>query len=301
MNLTRRDFLKMCGASAAVLGMGARFAPAPLALGPKAVPIAPHGGNAMLMDTSKCIGCKSCQLACKQKNGLPTDDKPKGLCSTTLCYVDMKNVSDDPIKPVIKPVKRQCMNCNNPGCVSACTVGALQKLPSGPVVYDANRCIGCRYCMYACPFGVPTFEWEKQLSLIKKCNQCADLQAQGQIPACAKACPVGAIQYGTRDELLTIAKQRIEDPKGNYVKHIYGEKEVGGTSMLYLATIPFQSLGFPELPEEAPAEVSQEIMHLTPVVAATVATVLTATYLFTSRRGKAQSHQETNHIENGGQ
>lgn len=300
MNLTRRDFLKVCGASAAMLGLGARFAPAPLARGPKAVPIGPHGGNAMLMDTSKCIGCKTCQLACKQKNGLPTDDKPKGLCSTALCYVDMKNVSDDPKKPVIKPVKRQCMNCNNPGCVSACTVGALQKLPNGPVVYDANRCIGCRYCMYACPFGIPTFEWEKQLSLIKKCDQCADLQAKGQPPACAKACPVGAIQYGTRDELLTIAKQRIQDTKVNYVKHIYGEKEVGGTSMLYLATVPFLSLGFPELDEESPADASQEIMHMTPQVATTVATLLTATYLFTNHRRQVLARAEAKNVKTGG-
>ena len=300
MNLTRRDFLKVCGSSAAMLGLGAQFAPAPLVLRPRTAPTAPNGGNAMLMDTTKCIGCKACQLACKKKNGLPLDDKPTGLCATTLCYVDMKNVSDDPGKPVIKPVKRQCMNCNDPGCVSACTVGAMQKLPNGPVVYDADRCIGCRYCMYACPFGVPTFEWDKQFSLIKKCNQCADLQAKGEMPACAKACPVGAIQYGTRNELLTIAKQRIADPKGNYVKEIYGEKEVGGTSMLYLAAVPFESLGFPKLPEEAPAEVSQEIMHMTPVVAAAVASVLTATYFITKGREQAHARAVAQNPKDGG-
>ena len=283
MNLTRRDFLKMFGLSAAALGLGAKFPAAPLALAPSRAPIVPHSGNAMLMDTTKCVGCKSCQLACKKKNGLPTDDQPVSLCATALCYVDMKNVSPDPRKPVIQPIKRQCMNCNDPACVSACTVGALQKLPTGPVVYDSSRCIGCRYCMYACPFGIPTFEWDKQFSLMKKCNQCADLQAAGQLPACAKACPTGAIQYGRRDELLTIARQRINDPQGKYVKHIYGETEVGGTSMLYLAAVPFQALGLPALPDVSPAEASQMIMHSTPLVAATVATVLTGLYVITRR------------------
>ena len=126
------------------------------------------------------------------------------------------------------------------------------------------------------------------------------MQAKGQPPACAKACPVGAIQYGTRDELLTIAKQRIQDTKVNYVKHIYGEKEVGGTSMLYLATVPFLSLGFPELDEESPADASQEIMHMTPQVATTVATLLTATYLFTSHRRQVQARVEAKNAKTGG-
>jgi formate dehydrogenase iron-sulfur subunit len=154
--------------------------------------------------------------------------------------------------------------------------------------------------MYACPFGVPTFEWSKQLSLIKKCNQCADLQAAGQLPACAAACPAGAIKYGTRNELLAIAKQRIDDPKANYVKHIYGENEVGGTSMLYLAALPFESLGFPTLPEEAFAETSQEIMHLTPIIAGTVETILTATYFVTKGREMAHAEAVTHKHPSGG-
>ncbi len=300
MKLTRREFLKIGGASAALLGLGAQFAPVPVVGRLSRAPVSLSPGYGMLIDTTKCVGCKSCQLACKKAKGLPTDDNPTALSPTTLCFVDFENVSTDADKPVIKPVKRQCMHCNYPGCVSACTVGALQKTANGPVVYDSGKCIGCRYCMYACPFGIPTFEWDKQLSLIKKCDGCAELTANGQLPACAKACPTGAIQYGKRDELLTIARQRIDDPKVTYVKQIYGEKEIGGTSMLYLSAVPFDAMGFPSLPEEPPSEVSQTIMHSTPLVAAVVASVLTGTYLLTQRHEDGHTQAESHPVRSGG-
>ena len=300
MNLTRRDFLKVCGACTAVLGLGARFAPPPLILGKKAVPTAPAQSGGMLIDLARCIGCKRCVVACKKKNNLPLDDDPVSLSAKAFTFVEFRNISSDPAKPTIEPIKRQCMNCVDPACVSACTVGALQKQPNGPVTYDTNKCIGCRYCMYACPFGIPTFEWKNQLAVIKKCDNCADLVAAGRSPACVQACPVAALQYGKRAELLTIAKQRLEDPKIKYVKEIYGETRVGGTSMMYLSAVPFDQLGFADVPGESPAELSQEIMHLTPVVAGTVATLLTATYLFTSRREKAHTKNESRNPQSGG-
>ena len=165
-------------------------------------------GNGILIDISKCIGCKQCQIACMKSKNLPVDTEVTRLSPYAPSVVEMRNLSADKNKPQIQPVKRQCMNCLNPGCVSACTVGALTKRPDGPVVYDSNRCIGCRYCMYACPFGVPTFEWTKQFSLIRKCDGCADRIDQGKIPACAEACPAGALTYGNRNDLLTIAKDR---------------------------------------------------------------------------------------------
>ena len=301
MNLSRRDFLKACGASAAVLGLGAKLAPPSLALRPRAVPTAPAQSGGMLIDLARCIGCKRCVVACKTKNHLPLDDDPVTLSSKAFTFVEFRNISADLAKPTIKPIKRQCMNCVDPACVSACTVGAIQKQPNGPVTYDTSRCIGCRYCMYACPFGIPTFEWNNQLAVMKKCDNCADLVAQGKDPACVQACPVQALQYGKRTELLTIAKQRIEDPKIKYVKEVYGENRVGGTSMLYLSAIPFDQLGFADVPNESPADLSQEIMHMTPQVAGTVATVLTGIYLFTRRREKALARAAAHNPPSGGE
>ena len=154
--------------------------------------------------------------------------------------------------------------------------------------------------MVACPFGIPNFEWDTPVPWIRKCTFCFDRQSGGLKPACVTTCPTGALLFGNRDELLTEAKARITSAPDRYVNHIYGEKEVGGTSMLYLATVPFLSLGFPELPEEAPADVSQEIMHMTPQVATTVATLLTATYLFTSRRQKLHARVVAKNVETGG-
>lgn len=295
MKLTRRDFLKMCGAGTAAIGIGARF-PSSLSTNPFAVPTGPMNSTGVLIDTTKCIGCRICQTECKKVHNLPLDDNPTGLCATALTYVYMKNVSLDPNQPLIKPIKRQCLHCSHPGCVSACTVGALQKRPNGPVVYDPAKCIGCRYCMYACPFGIPTFEWDKQFSLVSKCDQCIKRQDTGLGPACAAICPVKAITFGSRTELLRIAHDRISGDKVKYVDHVYGENEVGGTSVLYLASVPFDRLGLPILPEMAPAETSEEIMHLTPVIAGTVATTLTALYFITHGLRRPKPAEATNTI-----
>ena len=291
MKLTRRDFLKVFGASAAALGVGARIAPPGLAPLSRSAPVVSADQMGLLIDTTKCIGCKSCVIACQKAHDLPVNPNVTSLSDHALSYVDVRNISPDPNKPVIKTVKRQCMHCQEPGCVSACTVGALSKLPTGPVVYDANRCIGCRYCMYACPYGVPTFEWEKQFSLMKKCDGCINLVKDGQPTACSKACPVAAIQYGKRSELLTIAHQRIDAPNANYIKHVYGETEAGGATRIYLSGVPFAQLGFPQLPEVSPAEASEKIMHATTLIAGAMATVLTTLYFITKRFADRRDEQ----------
>ena len=300
MALTRRGFLKACGASVAALGVGAKFAPPALEPGTRSVPKSPQKTNGVLIDTTKCVGCKQCQIACQKSKNLPADPKQVTLCAVSPSVVELRNISADPAKPEIKPIKRQCMNCVEPSCVSACTVGALQKTPEGPVIYDSNRCIGCRYCMYACPFGVPTFEWEKQFSLISKCDQCAERTQAGKLPACVEACPAKALTYGDRKELLTIANQRIYDGKGKYVEHIYGENEIGGTTMLYLASVSFEKLGFPTLPNEAPAEINATIMHSTPTVALGMAMALSGMYWLIRRRDELEAQPAYNHNEEGG-
>lgn len=299
MKVTRRDFMKLCGVSAVMLGMGAKIAPPSLAAGTDAAPIAPREPVGMLIDTTRCIGCRLCQLACQKRAGLPQDTKPIQLSTKALTVIQMVNPSDTNSKKLL-PIKRQCFNCNNPSCVAACTVGALQKLPNGPVVYDKSRCIGCRYCMYACPFGVPTFEWDKQFSLISKCDGCADRLAQGQVQACVEACPVKALTNGTRNDLLTIANQRIYDGKDAYVKHLYGENEIGGTTMLYLASVPFEQLGFPNIPHEAPAETNALIMHSTPTVATMMMLVLSGIYGLVKRLKESPLPNEVNQTITGG-
>lgn len=249
----------------------------------------------MLVDLPKCIGCRGCQVACKQWNDMPAEvtrntgsyQNPPHLSSKTMTLIEFREV-ETPDKLSFVFVKRQCMHCEHPGCATACTVGALQKRPDGPVVYDATKCIGCRYCMYACPFGVPTFEWDKTFSLIRKCELCVDRLDAGQKPACAKTCPAGAIQFGQREELLTIARDRVYAKNSPYIKHIYGEEEVGGTTWMYLSVVPFEQLGFPKLPKETPVYLNDKILHATPTIGIGMALVLSGVYWMIKRRIRIQ-------------
>jgi formate dehydrogenase iron-sulfur subunit len=189
------------------------------------------------------------------------------------------------------------MHCKHPACAAACTVGALRKTPEGPVVYDADKCIGCRYCQYACPFGVPTYEWNNPLGLIVKCQMCVDRLNAGETPACTKACPNGALQFGKREELLGQARARIASNPGRYVDHIYGEKEAGGTAMLYLSPAPFAELGFPTLHGEAPTEAAEGVMVKTPLVAVTVASLVTGAHFLFQRRAEVAAYHLHAHEE----
>lgn len=299
MKLTRRDFLKICGTSAVLLGIGAKTAPPALATGALNVPAPATHSNGVLIDTTKCVGCQQCQIACQKNRNLPVDTKQRALSAVSPSVVKLVNVSENPAKPELKPLKTQCMNCVNPACVAACTVGALQKRADGPVVYDSNRCIGCRYCMYACPFGVPTFEWNQQFSLIVKCDQCAARQDKGLVPACVEACPAKALTFGKRTDLLTIANQRIYDDQSKYVRHIYGEHEVGGTTMLYISDVPFEKLGLPTLGDRAPAEINAEIMHATPTIAGAMIMALSGMYWFIKRRDQLEVQPAYANHENG--
>jgi formate dehydrogenase iron-sulfur subunit len=194
----------------------------------------------LLIDITKCIGCQACASACKEANGLPGE--PEEELSAT-AYTVVKQKGD-------VYYRRLCMHCNDPSCRSVCPVKAFEKTPEGAVIYHANRCIGCRYCMQACPFSVPTYEWKKRAPKVRKCIMCYERLKEGKITACAEACPTGATIFGEREELLAEAKRRIQENPGTYVDHIYGEKEAGGTSVLFLSSVPFKELGFPaNLPE----------------------------------------------------
>ncbi len=284
MKLSRRDFLKVCGASAAMLGVGAKFVPPAAFTTGASVPISPRAGTAVLIDMTRCVGCKSCQRACKQANNLPANDNPTCLSATTLSIVEMRNISTVPTKPIIKPVKWGCMHCENPACVSVCPVGALYKGEDGHVAYDENICIGCRYCMTACPFGIPKYNWNSANPKINKCQQGCMTDGKRDRPACVQACPSQALQFGNRNELLTIAKDRIAKDPGKYVNHVYGENEIGGTSRLYLSGVPFDQLGFrTDLPTEALPELTWNVQSKLPFVLTGVAALLSGIAWWTHR------------------
>jgi formate dehydrogenase iron-sulfur subunit len=187
----------------------------------------------LLFDTTRCIGCGACTAACKEQNKLPLPIEPETTAYTWTVVKEHKGVN----------FRRLCMHCLEPTCVSVCPVGALAKTAKGPVVYDATKCIGCRYCIMACPFGVPKYQWDRAVPVVGKCILCPDRVEAGLPTACAAVCPTGATLFGERDALLREARARIQGRSGNYVNHIYGLEEVGGTSVLMLSSVAFHDLG----------------------------------------------------------
>lgn len=258
-----------------------------------------------LYDATKCVGCRACQSACKQWNNMPADsigydniyDNPFHLSAKTLTLIKYKEIENGPSKGIAF-CKYQCMHCEHPACAEACFVGAFSKKENGPVVYDDKRCIGCRYCMVACPFGIPTFEWDDPLPWIRKCTFCADRQEQGLQPACIEACPAGALKFGDRKELITEARRRIEAEPSRYINHIYGETEAGGTSWLYLSAVPFEELGFPSLDSTPVMANLQRAVGAVPPVLVAMAAAMTGIYMFMKRKNKVkQTEIEANRKE----
>src|SRR5579859_2154097 len=195
--------------------------------------------KALLYDATLCIGCKQCEGGCAQQNKLPYDDKVAAEAVQSEHKYTVVLTKED------KFMRRLCMHCEHPACASVCPVGALHKTAEGPVVYDVWKCIGCRYCMTACAFAQPKYEWRSLNPRIRKCIMCPDRVAAGKPTACAEICPTGATKFGERDELIAEAQQRIHDNPGKYVDHIYGLDEVGGASVFLLSSVPFETFGYP--------------------------------------------------------
>jgi formate dehydrogenase iron-sulfur subunit len=228
--------------------------------------------RAILVDITKCIGCRSCEQACKQIHGLPEATEAK-LSATALTVIEEHNG---------KFVRKMCMHCQEPACVSACLVGALKKTSAGPVTYNADKCMGCRYCIVACPFSVPRYEWTKLVPYVKKCDMCAVRQASGQQPACVEACPTGASTVGWRDDILEEAQRRIL--AGGYVKKIYGSEEVGGTSVFFISDVPFEDLGFVAAPKQPMPMLTANALGDVPTVVLVGGGLLSGLYWITQRR-----------------
>jgi formate dehydrogenase iron-sulfur subunit len=242
MDLNRRTFLKAAAAGVAGAAGCAEAAGAAVA-----------GGRGVLVDTTRCLGCRGCEAACSQANGLPPPERPDDDAvfaaqrATGPATFTVVNRAPRPgLDGEARYAKKQCLHCLDPACASACPVRALEKDPRGPVVYHADRCIGCRYCMVSCPFGIPKYQYDRAVPYVRKCTFCAERQAAGQLPACVEACPAEALVFGDRAELLEAARTRIYQQPDRYVHRIYGEHEAGGTSWLYLTDVPFEDIGLPD-------------------------------------------------------
>ena len=247
----------------------------------------------ILFDSTLCIGCGACYQACKEKNNLPPTtanylaDK---LSAKTYTVVRNRNG---------RFVRQMCMHCDTPTCASVCPVGALVKTSAGPVVYNEDKCMGCRYCMQACPFGVPTYEWDSALPRVRKCTLCSDRVLAGLPTACASVCPTGATKFGDREELIEEAKARIRARPDKYVNHIYGVEEVGGTSVLLLSDVPFETLGYrTSLSKEPLPLLTWNVLQKVPNLVTVGSVVMGGIWWITNRRTEVQRAAREERVRN---
>ena len=339
MTINRRDFLKMSAGTGLAMATTATTSAAsssePAKLSPDAVGI--------LYDATLCIGCMSCMVNCKKANSEPggglyhkktagqvpyehvTEDKiydaPTGLSNKTLCII--KNYQDkSPEEGKEKGggkssfIKQHCLHCVDPACVSVCPVGALKKQPgSGIVTYDKNKCFGCRYCQIACPFGIPTYEFEKASPSVVKCQLCNHRYAQGGYSACCEACPTGASLFGKVSDLREEAKRRLTLKPGDsytypvkridgkekteqivpeYVDHVYGLTEAGGTQYMFLAGVEFDKLGFnPNINDDAYPGYTWDYVSHVPALIGSLLVAGTALRFITQRLDKSNKTDDS--------
>ncbi len=290
--MDRRKFLGLAGAAAAAAAVSsadqAKEAPRP-------APPTPEQEKefvGILVDTTRCIGCRQCEIACAEAHDLPIPDvKHDGGLehhrepSTTQWKVVNKFETD---KGTVF-VKKQCMHCGQPACAAACPTNAMDKTHEGPVIWHGDRCMGCRYCMVACPFEIPKFEYSSPNPRIQKCIMCYDRLQDGKLPACVEACPADALQFGTKRELMEIARTRIYQNPEKYVHHIYGQYEVGGTGWIYLSAVSFDQIGFRnDLGQRPYPDYTREFMFADPLVFLGVPVLLYGLRELTNRAGAAQ-------------
>lgn len=237
----------------------------------------------LLFDATRCIGCLECVRACKSDHG-QSPEIGTDLDAKTFTVVQ---------KHAGQNMRRMCMHCVNPTCVSVCPVAALRKEKDGQVTYDADACMGCRYCVFACPFNVPRYEWDKQFPKVSKCDFCISRTSQGGETACSWVCPVDATESGRRDDLLAKAKERIQKNPKRYFNHIYGENEAGGTSVLILSAIPFEQAGYKtDVSMQAMPDLTWRVLEKLPYVSLNAAILLGGFSWLIKRRMQLENHPE---------
>ena len=283
--ITRAEFLKRVAVAGGVAAGGSLFANTALASSHPTGDYSKFSG--ILFDATKCIGCRTCEKACNLVNKLvepgqgpaanefPFDDTEKafekrrrtGYSSHTVINRFYPSGSEKPEEKKPVYIKYQCMHCNRPVCVSACIVGALKKEPEGPIHYKQSDCIGCRYCVVACPFQIPVYEYFDALTPgVLKCTLCEPRTKQGLLPGCVKACPMETMTYGKREELLDLGHSLIKKFPEKYHPEIYGEQVIGGTGWMYLMPKGIndaETLGMPlfkGMTEPIPP-ITEEIQH----------------------------------------
>ena len=292
MRIGRRGFFQVAAVTAAA-GALPRTA--------RAQPEAPPDGAAVLVDTTLCVGCRGCESACAESNHLPNPPageevlaSPRETSETAFTVVNRTEKAPGQFRHA----KKQCMHCVSPACASACPVRAMSKRPEGPVVYDPTRCMGCRYCMLACPFDVPKYEYGSTSPRVRKCGFCAERQARGEKPACVEVCPSGALTFGKRSELLEAARTRIYTSPGRYLHRVYGETEAGGTSWLYLTDVEPELLTLKAgVPGKAFPELVAGALSAPPLVMTLWPPLLMGLYAFAHRRegGEDETSREDAH------
>ena len=272
MSINRRGFFKVLGVTGAALATGT-----PLNANPKTQPEKEFYG--VLYDSYRCVGCRNCEYECASANGLPeppddiepsrkTDDKHRTV-------VNEYNTSNG-----VFYSKVQCMHCNEPACVAACLTQAMYKTKDGAVIWRADKCMGCRYCMVSCPFDIPKFEYFSPNPKIEKCTMCYENKvSKGEIPACVAGCPAEALQFGTRRELIREARRRIAGQPEVYNDHIFGEHEAGGTSWLHLSPVPFDEIGVrTNISRESYPALTKTFLYSVPAIFVLVPALLAGVY-----------------------
>lgn len=224
----------------------------------------------VLVDTTRCIGCRACEVACGETNGMKVpdvvnDEALEDHRTTSTEQFTVVNRYETDQGEVF--VKTQCMHCYQAACAAACPTVAMEQTHNGPVIWNPSRCIGCRFCMVSCPFNMPKFEYNEWNPKMQKCNLCFERLEEGEKPACVNACPTDTLMFGTRVKNLEVARHRIYSHPDKYVHHIYGENEVGGTGYIYLSSVPFEQLGFRvDLGTRPYPEYTKEFLYAVPMV-----------------------------------
>lgn len=298
--VTRRDFLRI---GSAIFAWSI--------VGNKALASEDLAGNpdrfGMLSDLTRCIGCRRCEAACNKANNLPPpetsfedtsvfEEKRKPYVTDVQSYTAVNRYQVNG-KTVYRKV--QCMHCDEPACVSACPVAAMKKSKEGPVIWDEKLCIGCRYCIIACPFYVPAFEYSSAFNpRIQKCFMCYQRISNGLVPACAEACPMEAITFGKRSNLIKFAKLRIWGEPDKYIEHVYGEEEAGGTGWLYISDVAFSDLDFPtDIGTTSFPKLTKDFLSMVNLTLVAWPALLGGFYLASNRRQQQEVHDERTHEE----